>query len=131
MGLEVIYGDTDSIMVNTNSVQLDEVYKIGNRVSSCFNSSSTGKFFPIWSAGTGNLHRLQKIHTQEKEKKKDALTNLMSTLRPWMWFSFLQSKSNDNKRRLECQLEPDGSLQTTEELKGLDIVGRDWCDFLV
>jgi DNA polymerase alpha subunit A len=35
MGLEVIYGDTDSIMVNTNSVQLDEVYKIGNRVSSC------------------------------------------------------------------------------------------------
>ena len=32
MGLEVIYGDTDSIMVNTNSTDMDQVFKLGNRV---------------------------------------------------------------------------------------------------
>lgn len=34
MNLEVIYGDTDSIMINTNSKSLEEVYKLGNKV--CF-----------------------------------------------------------------------------------------------
>lgn len=32
MNLEVIYGDTDSIMINTNSKCLDEVFKLGNKV---------------------------------------------------------------------------------------------------
>ena len=32
MNLEVIYGDTDSIMINTNSRCLEEVYKLGNKV---------------------------------------------------------------------------------------------------
>lgn len=32
MNLEVIYGDTDSIMINTNSRSLEEVYKLGNKV---------------------------------------------------------------------------------------------------
>jgi len=33
MNLEVIYGDTDSIMINTNSTNLEEVFKLGNKVS--------------------------------------------------------------------------------------------------
>lgn len=32
MNLDVIYGDTDSIMINTNSKSLEEVYKLGNKV---------------------------------------------------------------------------------------------------
>ena len=32
-GFTVIYGDTDSIMVNTNSLKLDEARKIGKDVS--------------------------------------------------------------------------------------------------
>lgn len=32
MNLEVIYGDTDSIMINTNSTNLEEVFKLGNKV---------------------------------------------------------------------------------------------------
>lgn len=32
MNLDVIYGDTDSIMINTNSKALDEVFKLGNKV---------------------------------------------------------------------------------------------------
>ena len=31
-GLEVIYGDTDSIMINSNSRNLEEVFKLGNKV---------------------------------------------------------------------------------------------------
>lgn len=33
MNLDVIYGDTDSIMINTNSSNLDEVFKLGNKVA--------------------------------------------------------------------------------------------------
>lgn len=36
MNLEVIYGDTDSIMINTNSTNLDEVFKLGNKVRDTF-----------------------------------------------------------------------------------------------
>ena len=32
MNLDVIYGDTDSIMINTNSTDLDQVFKLGNKV---------------------------------------------------------------------------------------------------
>ena len=32
MNLEVIYGDTDSIMVNTNSTDFEQVFKLGNKV---------------------------------------------------------------------------------------------------
>jgi len=32
LGLDVIYGDTDSIMINTNSDDLQEVRKIGAKV---------------------------------------------------------------------------------------------------
>ncbi|KAL7840672.1 hypothetical protein AOLI_G00259950 [Acnodon oligacanthus] len=34
MNLDVIYGDTDSIMINTNSSNLEEVMKLGNKVKS-------------------------------------------------------------------------------------------------
>ena len=34
MNLDVIYGDTDSIMVNTNSTDIEQVFKLGNKVSS-------------------------------------------------------------------------------------------------
>ena len=32
MNLDVIYGDTDSIMINTNTTDLKEVFKLGNKV---------------------------------------------------------------------------------------------------
>ncbi|KAM6447113.1 DNA polymerase alpha catalytic subunit isoform 2-T2 [Liasis olivaceus] len=34
MNLEVIYGDTDSIMINTNLNNLEEVFKLGNKIKS-------------------------------------------------------------------------------------------------
>jgi len=32
MGLEVIYGDTDSIMINTNSTDMDHAFRLGHQV---------------------------------------------------------------------------------------------------
>jgi hypothetical protein len=32
MNLDVIYGDTDSIMINTNTTDFKEVLKLGNKV---------------------------------------------------------------------------------------------------
>jgi DNA polymerase alpha subunit A len=32
MGLDVVYGDTDSIMINTRSTSYDEVLKLGFKV---------------------------------------------------------------------------------------------------
>ena len=40
MNLDVIYGDTDSIMINTNSTDLDTVFKLGNKVSFATSSAS-------------------------------------------------------------------------------------------
>jgi DNA polymerase alpha subunit A len=32
MGFEVIYGDTDSLMINTNTQEIQRVYQIGNKI---------------------------------------------------------------------------------------------------
>ena len=32
MNLDVIYGDTDSIMINSNSTDIEQVTKLGNKV---------------------------------------------------------------------------------------------------
>lgn len=33
MNLDVIYGDTDSLMINTNCTEYEEVFKMGHKVS--------------------------------------------------------------------------------------------------
>lgn len=32
LGFEVIYGDTDSLMINTNTQEIQKVYQIGNKI---------------------------------------------------------------------------------------------------
>uniref|UniRef100_A0A8C8XS89 DNA polymerase n=1 Tax=Panthera leo TaxID=9689 RepID=A0A8C8XS89_PANLE len=93
MNLEVIYGDTDSIMINTNSTNLEEVYKLGNKVKSEVNK----------------LYRLLEIDIDGVFK------------------SLLLLKK---KKYAALVVEPtsDGNYITKQELKGLDIVRRDWCD---
>ncbi|XP_031752563.1 DNA polymerase alpha catalytic subunit isoform X3 [Xenopus tropicalis] len=93
MNLEVIYGDTDSIMINTNCNNLEEVFKLGNRVKSEVNKSY--KLLEI------DIDGIFKSLLLLKKKKYAALT-----------------------------VEPtgDGKYVTKQELKGLDIVRRDWCE---
>ncbi|KAM3936321.1 DNA polymerase alpha catalytic subunit [Leptodactylus fuscus] len=93
MNLEVIYGDTDSIMINTNCNNLEEVFKLGNKVKSEINKSY--KLLEI------DIDGIFKSLLLLKKKKYAALI-----------------------------VEPtaDGKYVTKQELKGLDIVRRDWCE---
>ncbi|XP_056414766.1 DNA polymerase alpha catalytic subunit [Hyla sarda] len=93
MNLEVIYGDTDSIMINTNCNNLEEVFKLGNKVKSEINKSY--KLLEI------DIDGIFKSLLLLKKKKYAALV-----------------------------VEPtaDGKYVTKQELKGLDIVRRDWCE---
>ncbi|KAM8977106.1 DNA polymerase alpha catalytic subunit [Pelodytes ibericus] len=93
MNLDVIYGDTDSIMINTNCNNLEEVFKLGNKVKSEINKSY--KLLEI------DIDGIFKSLLLLKKKKYAALI-----------------------------VEPtgDGKYATKQELKGLDIVRRDWCE---
>ncbi|XP_077987275.1 DNA polymerase alpha catalytic subunit-like [Glandiceps talaboti] len=93
MNLDVIYGDTDSIMINTNTTDLDQVYKVGNKVKSEVNK----------------LYRLLEIDI-------DGVFKSMLLLKKKKYAA------------LAIKKEADGTLSTTQELKGLDIVRRDWSD---
>uniref|UniRef100_A0A8C4ZFH4 DNA polymerase n=1 Tax=Gadus morhua TaxID=8049 RepID=A0A8C4ZFH4_GADMO len=93
MNLEVIYGDTDSIMINTNSRTLEEVFKLGNKVK----------------AEVNKMYKLLEIDIDGVFK------------------SLLLLKKKKYAALVVEQL-GDGRYSTKQELKGLDIVRRDWCD---
>jgi len=93
LNLDVIYGDTDSIMINTNSTNLDEVFKLGNKVK-----SEVNKLYRLLEIDIDGVYKSMLLL---KKKKYAAL-----------------SISRDKE----------GKVTTVEELKGLDIVRRDWCD---
>ncbi|XP_042900915.1 DNA polymerase alpha catalytic subunit isoform X2 [Parasteatoda tepidariorum] len=91
MCLDVIYGDTDSIMINTNQTELDEVMQLGNKVKAEIN-----KLYKLLEIDIDGVYKPMLLL---KKKKYAALsvTNL-----------------------------PNGQIVTKEEIKGLDIVRRDW-----
>uniref|UniRef100_A0A3B3QW26 DNA polymerase n=1 Tax=Paramormyrops kingsleyae TaxID=1676925 RepID=A0A3B3QW26_9TELE len=93
MNLEVIYGDTDSIMINTNNTDLEEVLKLGNKVKS-------------------EVNRLYKL----LELDIDGI------------FKSLLLLKKKKYAALCVDMAPGGRYATRQELKGLDIVRRDWCD---
>ena len=91
MNLDVIYGDTDSIMVNTGCSNIDQVYKIGNRIK-----SEVNRLYRQLEIDIDGVFRSMLLL---KKKKYAALS--------------IQKVNND--------------YVSTRELKGLDIVRRDWC----
>ncbi|KAL2085873.1 hypothetical protein ACEWY4_019193 [Coilia grayii] len=93
MNLEVIYGDTDSIMINTNSSNLEEVFKLGNKVKSEVNK----------------LYKLLEIDI-------DGVFKSLLLLKKKKYAALMVEHHGE------------GRYTTKQELKGLDIVRRDWCD---
>jgi len=91
LGLDVIYGDTDSIMINTNSEDVKEVRKIGAKVK----------------AEVNKLYRLVEIEI-------DGIYKSMLLLKKKKYAAVL------------ADIKPDGTIQERIEMKGLDIVRRDW-----
>lgn len=96
LNYEVIYGDTDSIMINTHSVDYDEVFKIGHNIKQAVN----------------------KIYRQV-ELDIDGVYKYMLLLNKKKYAAEKLSKSKTNE------------LVTSQELKGLDIVRRDWSQLSV
>ena len=95
MGLEVIYGDTDSIMINTRISRLmdySKVKELGERVKSEVNQ----------------LYR-------KLELEVDAIFRSMLILEKKKYAALTISEG------------PGGLFKFGKELKGLDLVRRDWC----
>ncbi|XP_034428633.1 DNA polymerase alpha catalytic subunit isoform X1 [Hippoglossus hippoglossus] len=93
MNLEVIYGDTDSIMINTNSRSLEEVFKLGNKVK----------------AEVNKLYKLLEIDI-------DGVFKSLLLLKKKKYAALVVENHGE------------GQYTVKQELKGLDIVRRDWCD---
>lgn len=92
MGLDVIYGDTDSVMINTNLVDLQQVKEIGNKVK-----REVNKLYKSLELDLDGIFRSMLLL---KKKKYAALT--------------IHELGN-------------GQVEYEKELKGLDLVRRDWC----
>jgi DNA polymerase alpha subunit A len=95
VGLEVIYGDTDSIMINTrlnNESDLKKVKELGEEVKREVNK-----------------------HYKTLELEIDGIFRSML---------LLKKKKYAAKTVIEL---PNGEIKYGQELKGLDLVRRDWC----
>ncbi|XP_063224036.1 DNA polymerase alpha catalytic subunit isoform X2 [Bacillus rossius redtenbacheri] len=91
LSYEVIYGDTDSLMINTNCVDYDQVFKIGHKIKTEVNR--------MYRQVELDIDGVFKYMLLLKKKKYAAVT----------------------VTRL-----PSGQFVTQQEVKGLDIVRRDW-----
>lgn len=91
LNYDVIYGDTDSIMINTNCLDYDQVFKIGFDIKKEINR----KYRHI-------------------ELDIDGVFKYLLLLKKKKYAAVLISKNKN------------GEIVLTQELKGLDIVRRDW-----
>lgn len=91
MAYEVIYGDTDSIMINTKILDYDQVFKIGNKIKQ-------------------EINRLYK----QVELDIDGVFKYLLLLKKKKYAAVTLTKTRTGELRME------------KELKGLDIVRRDW-----
>ncbi|XP_037088762.1 DNA polymerase alpha catalytic subunit-like [Pollicipes pollicipes] len=91
MDLEVVYGDTDSIMINSRQLNFDQVMELGKEIK-----REVNKLYKLLELDVDGLYRYMLLL---KKKKYAAVA---------------------------ASRGPDGVIQYTRELKGLDIVRRDW-----
>ncbi|XP_058825862.1 DNA polymerase alpha catalytic subunit-like [Topomyia yanbarensis] len=95
MNYQVIYGDTDSIMINTNSIDYDQVFKIGSNIKQIVN-----KTYKCLELDVDGIYKYLLL----LKKKKYAAVSI--------------TKVGED-------------FKCTQELKGLDIVRRDWSKLAV
>ena len=123
MNYEVVYGDTDSIMVNTNIIDYDQVFKIGSSIKQSVNKLY--KQLELDIDGVFSCLLLLK-------KKKYAAVKVSKTAKGinyhFLFYKILKSQNNF------CLLYPSlllGELKKEQEHKGLDIVRRDWSQIAI
>ncbi|KAF5400043.1 DNA polymerase [Paragonimus heterotremus] len=107
MNFEVIYGDTDSIMVNTNTTDLMVALSIGEKVR-----QEVNKHYRLLELDTDGVYAAMLLLA----KKKYAA---LSVSNPVQWAAACRAAQAK-------QLAPLAPPSTKPEMKGLDIVRRDW-----
>ena len=96
--LRVIYGDTDSVMVNTNQDNILEAIKMGNEFKKAVNER-----YELLEIEIDNIFRRLLLHA----KKKYAAINMTEV--DGVWKEKMEVKGLDMKRREYCQLSKDTS----------------------
>jgi DNA polymerase alpha subunit A len=108
--LRVIYGDTDSVMINTNVDNIQEALKVGNDFKRAVNER-----YRLLEIDIDNVFRRVLLHA----KKKYAAINLVQL--DGKWVEKLEVKGLDMKRREYCAL----SKETSSNLLSLLLSGED------
>ncbi|KAG9599842.1 hypothetical protein KCU77_g3550, partial [Aureobasidium melanogenum] len=109
-GLRVIYGDTDSVMVNTNVDNIMDAMKIGNEFK-----KSVNERYELLEIDIDNVFRRLLLHA----KKKYAAVNMIE--KDGKWIDKLEVKGLDMRRREYCALSKD----TSTELLNFLLSGED------
>uniref|UniRef100_A0A0V0J224 DNA polymerase n=1 Tax=Schistocephalus solidus TaxID=70667 RepID=A0A0V0J224_SCHSO len=115
MNYEVIYGDTDSIMVNTNSKDLLNALSIGEKVK-----HEVNRRFRLVELDTDGVFAAMLLLA----KKKYAA---LSIVNPLAYAEKLRARQPSQEPNVRTAALPPPPPPTKAELKGLDIVRRDWC----
>jgi len=102
LGLDIIYGDTDSVMINTNLTDLKLVNEIGQKVKTAVNK--------LYESLELEIDGVFKSMLLLKKKKYAAVT--------------ITEKIVPNPEKGGAPLV---EIELAKEMKGLDLVRRDWC----
>ena len=115
--LRVIYGDTDSVMINTNADNIEEAMKVGYEFKRAVNDR-----YKLLEIDIDNVFRRLLLHA----KKKYAAINLVEV--DGKYVDKLEVKGLDMKRREYCALSKEASSRLLNEiLSGEDpevVVGK-------
>ncbi|KAK7516729.1 DNA polymerase-like protein alpha catalytic subunit [Phyllosticta citriasiana] len=108
--LRVIYGDTDSVMINTNMDNILDAIKVGNEFKREVNDS-----YKLLEIDIDNVFRRLLLHA----KKKYAAINMIE--KDGKWMEKLEVKGLDMRRREYCAL----SKETSSQLLNFLLSGED------
>lgn len=103
--LQVIYGDTDSVMINTNANNIAEALKVGNEFKKAVNSQ-----YGLLEIDIDNIFRRLLLHA----KKKYAAINMVEV--DGKFVDKLEVKGLDMKRREYCALSKEVSQRLLNEI---------------
>lgn len=105
MQLRVIYGDTDSVMINTNADSIEEALKTGREFR-----RSVNERYKLLEIDIDNIFRRLLLHA----KKKYAAINLVEV--DGKYVDKLEVKGLDMKRREYCALSKEASSRLLNEI---------------
>lgn len=103
--LQVIYGDTDSVMINTNADNIEEALKVGNEFKRSVNDR-----YKLLEIDIDNVFRRLLLHA----KKKYAAVNMTEV--DGKYVDKLEVKGLDMKRREYCALSKEVSSKLLNEI---------------